>query len=954
MFKLTHHNKKLLPSVVLILLVGAGFVANIFKLTLFFNVDLIFGSFFVMLVISLYGPVWGTVAGAVAASYTYLLWNHPYAIIIFTCEALFVGLFYSRKKANFVFLDVLYWFVIGMPLVYLFYHGVMKMDTTGSVLIMFKQAVNGILNALLARVALMLAGDNVAKLRPSVWSGKWQFSNVLFNTIIGFVILPALVFITLSGWFELNEIEQEIKVNVVAKGRSASHAVNSWIQDSQLQTESLSRAIEAAVHSNKKGSFIQQIGEQFISGRSEIVELYITDGSGRPIYRVHTGNAESELDTRGDYVKSGSSGTEITALKKTASSEYDSLVLFKTGYRCPMESSSSSRAGFGSVLLVKKTDIIRGFIEEIVSGNKSDVLILDRNGNVVINTGDETSHFVELIAAIEQDRTKKAGLETDVLRWIPPKMRNISVMERWKEAVYVIETNVARAPGWKAYSIASIAPYQSRIYYTSLWKLSIIIAVILLSAVLSRIIAARYVRPIRTLQAITTDLPEKLDKEESPEWPKTKISEISGLVVNFRHATEMLKKAFTGLKTANRELSEQKEKADAANRAKSRFLANMSHDIRTPLTAIKSLVELLLDDSNLHDYMREDMETVRKSTDVLLSILNSILDLSRIEAGRLSLEEESFEIHTMIGRIVRLFTVSAKTKGIDFSCSIDSDVPSRVRGDPLRIEQVLLNILGNALKFTEEGGVSLKVKRDRELPPGETEQQYEQQYGTRVPITFYIRDTGIGIPHDKASLIFESFSQADSSITRSYGGSGLGLTISRELVTLMNGTLSFTSTPGKGSLFFFTLPLKGVEEEQEEQEEQEEIGRHPAPEVFSFLVADDDSINRTVAKKIVGGEGHSVTTAKSGEEAIETLKKERFDLLFLDIYMPGLDGIETARRIRGGEALEKNRDIPIIGLSGSSEEDIVEDCKDAGMNGVISKPLSREKVEQMIAQFIRD
>ncbi len=948
MFTLMHRNKKLLPAVVLILLIGAGFAANIFKLTLFFNVDLIFGSFFVMLVISLYGPVWGTVAGAAAASYTYILWNHPYAIIIFTCEALAVGIFYSRKKANLVFLDVLYWFIIGMPLVYLFYHGVMKMDNTGSVLIMFKQAVNGILNALLARIVLMFAGDKVAKLHPPVWSGKWQFTNILFDTIIGFVILPSLVFITLSGWFELNDIEQEIRANVVAKGRSASHAVNSWIEEARIQTETLSRSIEEAVKSEERDARIQQIGDQFISGRPEIIELHITDGGGATVYRLQSGNTELDMERTIDLSISEGTGIEITALKKPLSPAFNNLLLFKTHYQYPVESGSST-AGTGSVLLVKKTDIIRGLIEDMLSGNKSDILVLDRNGNVVINTGDDTSHYVELVADIEQDPMKKADSESDVLRWIPPKMRNISVMERWEKAVYVFETNVEQATGWKIYSIASIAPYQNRIYYTSLWKLSIIIVVILISAVLSRIIADRYVRPIRTLQTITTDLPEKLDKEESPEWPKTKISEISGLVVNFRHTTAMLNKAFTGLRTTNKELSEQKEKAEAANRAKSRFLANMSHDIRTPLTAIKSMVELLLDDTKLHVDLRDDMETIQKSTEVLLSILNSILDLSRIEAGRLSIEEKNFEIHTLIERIVRLFTVSAKAKGIDFSYSIDSDVPFRVRGDSLRIEQVLLNLIGNALKFTEKGWISLEVKRDRELPlrpaPGET-----------VPITFYVRDTGIGIPRDKASVIFESFSQADSSITRSYGGSGLGLTISRELVTLMKGTLSFTSTPGEGSLFFFTLPLKTAAEEigGQSSADRESREKQKNSRAYSILVADDEAINRTVAKKILGGEGHSVTTVANGEGAIETLKETAFDLLFLDIYMPGLGGIETARRIRGGEASRKNREIPIIGLSGSSEEDVVEDCKHAGMNEVVLKPLSREKAEHVIAQFIRD
>lgn len=930
-----------LKPILLIVLVGLSFLGNVFKITLFYNVDLIFGSFFVMIVISLYGPAWGIAAAAVAASYTYVLWNHPYAIIIFICEAAFVAFIYRRRKVNLVLIDIAYWFVLGMPLVYLFYRGVMKMDNTGAVLIMFKQAVNGVLNALAARLVLMLLRRKGAKLFSLSWTGQWEFSNVLFNMIMAFVLLPSLFFIVFSGRIELRNVDKEIDSKLRLRSEAMEYILNSEITQSRDRIEQYAELAGGAMEDDAPEERVKRLFTEITMGDMEFLGFYVIDRSGELVVSVGFGDESSPgLQDEGLRILKEmpveqlqrQDGT-VVPIEQPAGERPNAPFLFQAPIR-------DREGGYiGSVAGVSLSEGILDFVHDILVEKKTDAALIAENGSIVFQTLEDKERIRRILTDIGEQRP--AG----DFYWMPPAKRNISVMERWKETVHIRKSKLSELPGWELYSFASVAPYQERVYRNSFNNLLIIVFLIFITAIVSRVVASKYVLPIRRLEEISTNFPQKLYEGGRPAWPRTIFKEIASLVQNFRFMANSLKRTFRELRQANAHLVAEKERAEAANVAKTKFLANMSHDIRTPMTAIKGMAEILMDEEDLNQDQREHIETIEQSSTALLGILNNILDLSRIESGKLAIEEVDFDVRETINRIVRMFRLSAEVKGLELSSSVDDRIPDYLHGDPLRIHQVLMNLVGNALKFTDSGSISVELERKEELavkrPSGERSEKY-------LYVTFYVRDTGIGIPENKQNLIFESFSQADYSTTRKYGGTGLGLTISLELVSLLGGSISLESTPGEGSVFFFTLPFKEAQ------------GQQPAPTDIpigaerrvSILVADDDRINRRLTVRKLQKAGYRAASASDGKEVIELLGRELFDMVLMDIHMPVMDGLETTRRIRSGEEQVHNPGIPIIALTAGALEQDFQGWRDAGMNDYLEKPLPLEDVGKMVGTYI--
>lgn len=953
-----------LKPLLLIVLVGLGFFGNVFKIALFYNVDLIFGSFFVMIVVSLYGPVWGTVAGAVAASYTYVLWNHPYAILVFAIEAAFVGFIYSRRNSNLVLIDIAYWFILGMPLVYLFYHGVMKIDNTGTLLIMCKQAVNGIFNVLMARLVLMLLRRRWAKFFSLTWSGQWEFSYVLFNMIMAFVLLPSLFFTSIAGRLELRDIDNEIDSRLKLRSEAMGHVINSRIGRSRNRVEQYAELVGEAIEEDDPEERVSRLLSEIAMGDTDFQGFYVI--SRRKGFVVAEGfgrETSPALQERG-----------LRSLKKITTAQANNRESMVKVLKPPTEEKSlgaqllilapiQDRAGeyIGSIGAVKLSESIYDFMQDILAERKTEAALVAEGGSLIFQTSEDEERIRKIL------RDVGTGDSDKELLWIPPVKRNISVMERWEETVHIRRRKLSAAPGWELYSFASVAPYQQRVYRDSLNNLLLIIILILITAVISRFIALRYVLPIRRLEKISTDLPRKLYEGGRPSWPRTILREIAGLVQNYRFMANSLKRTFA-------ELRSEKERAETANVAKTKFLANMSHDIRTPMTAIKGMAEILLEEEDLTREQREHIRTIEQSSTVLLGILNNILDLSRIESGKLVIEEVDFNVHETIDRILRMFSLSASVKDLELRSSIEEGFPSSLRGDPLRIQQVLMNLVGNAIKFTENGSITVELEGKEKLPvrfsPGEA------QNGEYLPVTFYVRDTGIGIPDDKKESIFESFSQADYSTTRKYGGSGLGLTISRELVSLMGGEISLSSTPGKGTVFFFTLPLQKVgsanvpaessaaaaqaqpqllREENSDSAVSEQAGgeknadrltdRETSIKPVNILLVDDDKINRKITVRKLEKAGYPTLSAADGKEAIEVLQRNPVDLVLMDVHMPGMDGIEATRRIRSG--------VPIIALTAGTLKQDIQICLDAGMDDYLQKPLTLDKVEVMIRRYVQ-
>lgn len=393
----------------------------------------------------------------------------------------------------------------------------------------------------------------------------------------------------------------------------------------------------------------------------------------------------------------------------------------------------------------------------------------------------------------------------------------------------------------------------------------------------------------------------------------------------------------------NRQMHKARNAAQAANSAKSEFLANLSHEIRTPMNVIMGMTDITLA-GNLAPPQKENLKTAREAAGHLLELIDDILDMSKIEAGKIKVVHTSFDLDRLLHGIITTYTRQAREKGLALEFQKPPEVPAWVKGDPIRLRQILVNLIGNAIKFTEAGVVRIRVSA------GEKEEQ-DKEAGWN-DLCFEIQDTGIGIAADKLDIIFDSFSRVEGAHGEKYGGTGLGLAICRKFAELMGGKIQVRSDKDKGSSFSFTVPFEITSPPSEDTALDQETEHSRLQQGLHILLAEDSGPNAAVAAHFLQEMGHSVVTAATGKEVLAKLVEQPFDCILMDVGMPEIDGLEATRRIRNGEAGRKNQSLPIVAVTAHALDEYRRKCREAGMNDFLSKPLEFMQLKNVISRNV--
>jgi len=767
----------LLPALII-----AGLAGNYLRFELFLDIDFLFGSIFAMLALQFFGFGRGVAAAALIAGYTYLLWNHPYAVIIMTAEVAVVGWLMNRRKLGMVLSDTLYWLIIGMPLVYLFYHVVMQVPLSNTTIVMTKQAMNGITNALVARLVYTIF---ILRSRSTLMS----FNELICNLLAFFVLCPTLILLAVGSRSDFAETDHAVRHSLIYNSQHAVSSLKVWVENRKLAIQTLAE-IAASKTPQQMQSYLE------LTKKSDLnflrIGLLNSDATIVAYYPLMDELGQKNIG------KNFADRPFIPTLKQTLKPMLSEIVVGRIGIPQPMVTMLAPviRHGeyAGYITGILSLQQIQDHLGKSTDQNIIFYTVLDKNGSIIItNRSDQ-----RVMAPFVRGKGTLNRLDDKISQWVPTPHPNTPISERWKKSFYSIESDIGEQTEWKLVLEEPVAPFQKKLYDTYTGKLTLLFLILIGALALAELLSRRIISTLEKLRLISQDLPARLTtNSQEITWPESSIRETNFLISNFKGMTYSLIDRFNEVQQMNDSLQQAKLAAESSAVAKGRFLNTVAHEFRTPLSLLISSTDIVdrYGEQLGKEKRAEQSLHIRSAVKQLSTLIDSVLSFNRLESDRQPCTPELTDVEQLC-RTIAAEVETAWSAGHRFSMETDGGCGSMLL-DKTLFRQVLENLLTNAFRYTPpSGSVSLQISLDTNH------------------LLLVVTDTGIGIPEQEQEQIFDAFYRGSNVDARR--GLGLGLSIVRESVQLMGGTLQLSSKPGEGTTMRVTLPVtaSGTSEEQ--------------------------------------------------------------------------------------------------------------------------------------------